>query len=158
MIEFRKATIADVEALTRMRVRFLCDGRDDLPHDRRRLHQASATFFETSILCGSFVSWIALDGDDIVSTGGLSVYSTPPNRKCPSGLTGYITNMYTLPEYRRQGLGTRIFRLTVEEARSLGCDRILLNSTEMGRHMYEQMGFTAAENMMQFFPASPPDF
>ena len=66
----------------------------------------------------------------------------------PSGKKAYIMNMYTAPEYRRRGIATHTLDLLVRDARSRGVTFIALESTRMGRPMYERYGFIKMENEM----------
>jgi GNAT superfamily N-acetyltransferase len=152
MIEYRKAGTDDIDMLATMRVSFLCEGKDNTEDEKNALLDNIKQYFYKSIKDGSFIAWIAVDGDKIVATSGLSIYVVPPNRACPSGKTAYISNMYTVPEYRFRGIATKLFALTVDEAKSQSCERILLNATDMGRPIYEKYGFEDASTAMAFFP------
>jgi len=151
MIEFRLATIEDVDALAIMRVRFLCERHDMPPEERELLRLNNAGYFAESLRDGSFLAWLAVEDGAIVATSGLTVYRLPPNGTNPSGITGYVSNMYTLPERRRQGLANRLFSMTMEAARARGCGKIVLYATRMGKPIYEKYGFEADEKGMRYF-------
>lgn len=104
-----------------------------------------------SLTDGNFISWIALIDEKIVATSGISFYRLPPNKKCPTGKVAYIGNMYTLPQYRKSGMASKLFELIVQEAESLGCTEVFLNATEMGRPIYEKFGFTDIQNDMVYY-------
>ena len=50
---------------------------------------------------GSFVGYLALDGERIVGTGAVSVVEKPAWFGCPTGRIGLISSMYTDKGYRR---------------------------------------------------------
>lgn len=50
-------------------------------------------------------------------------------------------NMYTAPEYHRQGITFYTLDLLVKEARELGVSQIVLEAMDMGRPLYERYGF-----------------
>ena len=60
-------------------------------------------------------------------------------------------NMYTVKEYRNQGIGAELFKRIVEEAKNLGYKKITLNATEMGRKLYEKFGFEKVNNSMVYY-------
>ena len=59
--------------------------------------------------------------------------------------------MYTVPEYRGRGVGAGLLERLIEEARSLGCGRVALNTSKAGRKLYERYGFEDVPNEMDFF-------
>jgi GNAT superfamily N-acetyltransferase len=152
MYEFRKATLGDIEALARTRVRFLCDGRDDLPHLRKKLLENNVEFFLSAMSDDSFIAWVAVYNGEIIATSGLTIYNIPPNRVCPTGKVAYLSNMFTISEYRRQGIGSKLLDLIMDEARSYGCERVILNATSLGRGLYEKYGFMHSEDSMWYYP------
>jgi len=59
---------------------------------------------------------------------------------CAAGLAG-IYNVTTLPNMRGQGLGTALTSALLHEARQMGYRVGILQSTAMGLHVYERLGF-----------------
>ena len=50
-------------------------------------------------------------------------------------------NIYTRPDYRRQGIARHMVDLLVGEARERGVTAISLEATAMGMSLYESYGF-----------------
>ena len=84
--------------------------------------------------------------------GGESFFTLPPNDWCPSGKTAYISSMYTLPDYRRQGIASRLLTLIIGEAKERLCQRIWLNASDMGRPLYRKFGFADSATAMGMYP------
>lgn len=61
-----------------------------------------------------------------------------PTYHNPSGKKAYIMNMYTAPEYRRQGIAIHTLDLLVKNAKEQGVLQIVLEATDMGRLLYEK--------------------
>ncbi len=55
--------------------------------------------------------------------------------------TVMLGRIVVLPEYRRQGLGTRVVREAEEWAKELGFTHAMLESREEKVHFYERMGY-----------------
>ena len=152
MIEYRKATISEIETLVKIRVHFLREANNIVSDtDEEVLHKSNREYMAVSMGDGSFVSWIAADDGKIIATSGVSFYTVPPNKSCPTGKTAYISNMYTYPPYRNKGIATRLFDLAVQEAISNGYIKIFLNATTLGRPIYEKFGFKETENEMIYY-------
>lgn len=58
-------------------------------------------YYSRHMAHGTFVSWLALDGDKIIATSGMSFVEKPPYFACPSGKLGLLSSMFTNPDYRR---------------------------------------------------------
>ncbi len=71
-----------------------------------------------------------------------------PTYHNPTGKKAYIMNMYTAPEYRRQGIAISTLDLLVKDVRKQGVSQIALEATEMGRPLYEKYGFVKMEDEM----------
>jgi len=152
VIAYKKAGIDECELLAKTRVDFLCEtnnGMNDI--EKELLYQNNKLYMASALANGSFVAWIAVEGEKIVATSGISFYALPPNRTCLNGQIAYISNMFTYPEYRNRGIATKLFALTVEEAKKTGCAKILLNATDMGRPIYKKLGFTDTQNEMVYY-------
>jgi predicted N-acetyltransferase YhbS len=59
------------------------------------------------------------------------------------GATGWIGALGVAPEARRRGLGRALTEAAVARLRARGATTILLFATDMGRPLYERLGFAA---------------
>lgn len=151
MIEYRKADIIDAETLARVRMDFLCEANGVTGDaEKQQLFKNNYAYFTDALADESFLAWLALDDGRVAATSGVSLYRHPPNKDCPSGSIAYISNMFTYPQYRGQGLATKLFELIVAEAEDRGCGKIWLNATESGRPIYEKFGFTHVSGDMVY--------
>jgi ribosomal protein S18 acetylase RimI-like enzyme len=55
--------------------------------------------------------------------------------------TGWIGHVFVRPEVRGHGLGTRMTSVAMDVLQRAGCPTILLVATDLGRPIYERMGF-----------------
>jgi len=152
MISYRKAVLDDMDDLLKTRIDFLRNAkniRDE--NDEKALLSSNREFLLSSLTDGSFVQHLAIDGDKIVGTSSVSFYILPPNAMRLSGKVAYIANMFTYPEYRRQGIATKLFALSVDSAKEYGCREICLDATEMGRPIYEKYGFKQNNDAMCYY-------
>ena len=144
-MEFRKATLEDVEALVKFRNLLLVDeGAPVLQNIDTEL----TDYFRRSLADNSFVSWLALEDNAIVATSGLCFYKLPPNYSNTSGNNAYVTNMFTLKEYRRQGIASALLEKILFEARSLGFSIVRLHSSSDGYGLYTKFGFAQTDGYM----------
>lgn len=150
-IVFRKATSADIENLIRLRIAFLKEVQkpETRQIDDATLEEALRKYFTLHLSGDSFVAWLALHEDEIVATSGLCFQQIVPGFTLADGKVAYILNIFTLPEWRGQGLGKQIFDHILQEAKSRGYKRISLHATEDGRAIYEKCGFRLTGDEME---------
>ena len=150
---YRMATIDDLELLTQTRVEFFQDIQKDITDSQKTdIYDNNRVYFEETLKDGTFVAFLAFDGEILAGAIGISFYRTPPNLKNKTGQNGYISNVFTKPEYRRKGIAARLLDLTIAEARKRGCGKVILNATDMGRPVYEKYGFSMVNNAMEYYP------
>ena len=61
---------------------------------------------------------------------------------------GYVTNVYTRPAYRNQGIGSELMRHVIEWAGGLDMENLLVWPSERSIPFYERAGFSADEEAM----------
>ena len=77
----------------------------------------------------------------MASAAYVVIEERPANGSFITGIVGNLINVLTYPEYRHAGLATRVIGVLIEECRQLGVSAIDLDATEMGRGVYERLGF-----------------
>ena len=147
MIQYEKLTKERLDTFIQMRIRQL---REEGATEDIDLVPALRDYYNRHMADGTFVSWLALDGDQIVGTSGMSFVEKPPYFGCPSGKIGLLSSMFTAPEYRRQGIARELLSRVVEEARTYGCGTVQITASDMGVLLYTDFGFVKNENFMQY--------
>ncbi len=146
MIVFEKLTEERIDTFIRMRIRQL---REEGATEEIDLVPALQDYYSRHLADGTFVSWLALDGDRIVGTSGMSFVEKPPYFGCPSGKIGLLSSMFTDSEYRRRGIAKELLSRVVEEARTYGCGTVQITASDMGVLLYTDFGFKKNGNFMQ---------
>ncbi|MBR4429078.1 MAG: GNAT family N-acetyltransferase [Clostridia bacterium] len=146
-ITYRKLTAADLERFIPMRISQL---REEGATEDTDLVPALTDYYIRHLADGSFVSYLALDGESIIGTSGMSFVEKPPYFGCPTGKIGLLSSMYTLPAYRRRGIARELLRRVVEEARAYGCGSVQITASDMGVMLYTDFGFVKNGNFMQY--------
>lgn len=147
MVEYRKLTVKDLSTFIEMRVNQLLEEGAKADMD---LKPALLDYYNRHLADGTFVSWLAVDGDKIVGTSGISFVEKPPYFGCPSGKMGLLSSMFTSKEYRRQGIAKELLSRVVNEAKEYGCGMVQITASDMGVLLYTDFGFVKNENFMQY--------
>ena len=146
-IEYRRLTDKELDTFIKMRITQLreegaTEDVDLVPHLR--------DYYNRHMSDGTFVSWLAFDGEKIIGTSGMSFVEKPPYFSCPSGKIGLLSSMFTNPDYRRMGIARQLLHRVVEEARASACGCVQITASDMGVKLYSAYGFVRNENFMQY--------
>ncbi len=146
-IIYRKMVSDDLDTFISMRIKQL---REEGATEDFDLVPALKDYYERHMADGTFVSWLAVDGDKIIGTSGMSFVEKPPYFGCPSGRIGLLSSMYTNPDYRRMGIAKELLTKVVEEAKRYGCGTVQITASDMGVLLYTDFGFVKNGNFMQY--------
>ena len=61
--------------------------------------------------------------------------------------SAYVSNVWVEPAHRRKGIAAALTRMTIDWARSKGCEVVRLRSSQMGRPVYASLGFEPSDEM-----------
>jgi len=146
MIEFRLANINDIDALINMRVLQL---REEGAIESFDLKPNLEEYYKTHLSDGSFISYLAIENNEVIATSGISINHKPPYYACPSGMIGMVSSMYTNPNYRRLGIAKKLLNMVINEAKEKGCGMIHVTASVVGVHLYESNGFSHNNRFLQ---------
>lgn len=148
--EYKRATMEDIDELVRTRIIVLRAANklsDD--EDMSVVEEESKAYYRRALETGEHIAYLVYDNGAFVGAGGVSFYQVMPTYHNPTGKKAYIMNMYTAPEYRRQGIAIHTLDLLVKDVKEQGVLQIALEATYMGRPLYERYGFAKMEDEME---------
>jgi ribosomal protein S18 acetylase RimI-like enzyme len=141
-VYYFKATEADIQTLVDFRIEFIVE-LSGLQTDEQTalLRKHLGNYFSYAIKQKLYICWIAKSENNIVGIGGMSIREQPGNFRNPSGKSGYIMNMYTVPGFRRKGICSTLLKKLMETAKEMGIEAFELHATKDGEPVYEKNGF-----------------
>lgn len=146
----KKATFDDLELLVKTRIMVLrAANKLSDTVDMSEVETQSRTYYQKALKDDTHVAYLVFDDEKVVGAGSVSFFGVMPTFHNPTGQKAYIMNMYTNPEYRRQGIAYKTLDLLVKEAKSRGISAISLEATDMGRPLYEKYGFVKMNDEME---------
>ena len=146
-VTYQKLTEQELPVFIDMRIAQL---REEGAKEDIDLRPVLQDYYRRHMADGTFVSWLAVDGSQIIGTSGMSIVEKPPYFGCPSGKIGLLSSMYTDPAYRRQGIAKELLSRVVNEAKACGCGTVQITASDMGVLLYTDFGFTKNPNFMQY--------
>lgn len=146
MIDIRIAVKDDIECLMSIRLEML-KVVNNLPEDYEfsdEVINESRDYF----LNGDHITVLARDGGMVIGCASMSFIRIMPTFYHPAGKRAHLMNVYTKPEYRRQGIAWKMVELLIEKTWEKGATEISLDATASGRPLYGKMGFTDSTECM----------
>jgi len=151
-IVIRVAVLDDLDAVVQLRMR-LFDKLVDFNHGKAvddELLQSTRAYFSDALQGGVCKTWVAEADGHLVACGSLAIFIRPPYPGNVAGKDAYLLNMYTMAEYRKQGLARKILQQAMRYARDQGFAKIWLHATEDGQALYASEGFEPSAKYMEW--------
>ena len=146
-LQYKKLTEYELDIFIEMRI---CQLREEGAKEEIDLRHSLKDYYHRHMEDGTFVSWLAVDGDKIVGTSGISFVEKPPYFGCPNGKIALLSTMFTDKAYRRQGIARELLSRVVREAEEYGCGVVQITASDMGVLLYTDFGFEKNGNFMQY--------
>lgn len=148
--EYKRAEANDIDELVKTRIMVLRSANKlSEAVNMSEVEKESYEYYRRAFETGEHIAYLVYDKGRFIGAGGISFYQVMPTFCNPTGKKAYIMNMYTAPEYRRQGIAYKTLDLLVKEAKRLGVMQIGLEATQMGRPLYEKYGFVKMKDEME---------
>ena len=146
--EYKRATMEDIDELVRTRI-IVLRAANKLSYDEDMSVVEVDAYYRRALETGEHIAYLVYDNGKFIGAGGVSFYQVMPTYHNSTGKKAYIMNMYTAPEYRRQGIALHTLDLLVKDAKEQRVLQIALEATDMGRPLYERYGFVKMEDEME---------
>lgn len=153
----RLAEHTDIPELIRLRLAYFDEEFGVLPQEQLAAISAQLPQYFAAHLGADCIAVAAVLPDGhLAACALLTVSENPANPSFPNGRSGYVLGVFTEPQHRGKGLATRVMRQLLEEAKQLRLDTVRLSASDMGKGIYERLGFAVRQTHfteMEWFPA-----
>ena len=144
---YRKICHDDMDLFIRLRLDFINEFHKDVGEtEKEKLKTSLQSYFDRHITNDELIGIVCEYDKNIVSVAYLIIGEWPPNRNFINGKIGTLLNVYTYPEYRKNGIATNIIKKIIEEAKKQNVSMINLLATEDGENVYKKLGFFETED------------
>lgn len=147
-IKCRKANIDDLDLLVSLRIEALIDMyKYPETNDFSLLRTETEKYYREN-LNTKHLAYLCYVDDELAATVAASIYQVMPTYYNPSGHKAYIMNVYTRQAYRNCGLAKQNLKYLLDDLNKRNIGFITLEATNMGRPLYEGMGFIPQDTEM----------
>ena len=142
----RKIIPADIESIVNMRMRMLVETTDDPMPDG--LEKQIRRFVRRHMEDGTCMGVLAEQNGQVIADAVIYLFETMPDEINMVGRTAMLYNVYTIPEFRDQGIMTKMLPVVIELAREAGAVELKMTAAPKAIPLYERMGFCVNEDAM----------
>ncbi|WJH35345.1 GNAT family N-acetyltransferase [Paenibacillus sp. CC-CFT747] len=150
MAVIRLADPNDIDALAQMRWDYSVEETGTQGLDREEFHRTCTGFLEKALGSGNWFIWVAEAEGRLVSHMYLQlIHKVPRPGKSPDPYFGYVTNVYTRPDYRSRGLGGQIHQAMERWSKEHEVEFLVLWPSEASGAFYERHGFVSSREALE---------
>jgi GNAT superfamily N-acetyltransferase len=155
-IRIRRAALPDIpHVLHHRRAMFAEMGRGDAAQHATMV-KTTETYLRSALPAGRYTGWLAENTAGCVVAGaGVAVSDWPGSPDDPTGKRALVLNVYTEPDFRRQGIARRLMLAVIAWGREEGLRSLSLHASDFGRALYEELGFRQTNEMRLYLKQDP---
>lgn len=137
----RLATKSDTRQLAQMRWDFHNEDKEPITQTIEDFAKRFESFLGEALDSGRWFVWVAEVKGEIVSHIFVYVVPKVPRPSRTTDAWGYVTNVYTAPQHRGHGVGSKLMEAVVQWARSEELELLLVWPSDDSTDFYRRAGF-----------------
>ncbi len=139
MVDVRLANARDIPQLIALRRAFTYE--DDHDDERPEYAAECRRFLETALAANTWRIWVAEDNGVIVAHLFVALIDKVPRPTREKRMIGYLKNVYTVPDHRGQGIGSRLIVAAQEAAAADDLELMIVWPSDDSVTFYARHGF-----------------
>lgn len=148
---YRTATPADFDQLARLRWDFRNEyTQDPPPIPWEAFLEAMHTFLAEAFASGRWTVWVAEADGQVISQIFIQHIRKVPRPAALVRYFGYVTNVYTCPAYRNQGIAAELMRRAQDWAKERDLEMLVLWPSKKAVPFYLRAGFHHPTEAMEW--------
>ncbi|HEX9037770.1 MAG TPA: GNAT family N-acetyltransferase [Ktedonobacterales bacterium] len=146
-VTYRIATVNDLDAVGALRWAMETERHPEQAGDHAAYIAVVNASIRDEFARGSQIAFLAESGGDVIACALLIWWAMIPTLLESHRARGYVSTVYTIPDYRRRGIARQLMTNLMTHARELGVSRLILRASEMGRPLYLDLGFAPSDSL-----------
>jgi GNAT superfamily N-acetyltransferase len=143
---YKKMGENDLDIFIKLRLDFLSELNKDLTEESKlSIKDSLKRYYLKYLKLNDFIGIICEYNSAVISSAFLAINEKPANSHFVNGRVGTLLNVYTYPEYRKNGIAGKILEIIIKEAKEQYVSEIELMATNDGERLYYKLGFYEPE-------------
>jgi predicted acetyltransferase len=153
-LKIRLAELKDSTQLIEMRWDFTVEyDKSKKDSSFEDFEQECHSFLEKAINSDQWFIWVAEINERIVSHIYIELIQKVPRPGRRTFPFAYMTNVYTVPEYRNKGIGSDMLRMINKWIKENKYEFVIVWPSEDSIHFYKKNGYVSSTEPMEYFPS-----
>ena len=149
-IQYRIATDHDLVQLAQLRWDFRNEDGDEQPvMSQQDFIERCTHFLKHGLVSGYHTYWVAEQDGEILAQVFIHRIDLVPRPCKLEDQFGYITNNYTKPAYRNQGIGSELMRYVKDWAHAQDLELLIVYPSDDAVTFYKRAGFRSENDVME---------
>lgn len=145
----RQAGLEELDRILDWRMEVLsCVFSEPEEEIRSKHYETNRQYFASHLEADKLVFLFTEEDGQPVGCAAACLQEEMPSPDNPSGKNAYIMNVYVRQQERGEGLATELIQELITILQERGVEKIYLETTEMGRRLYADCGFTPMKDYM----------
>lgn len=150
----RLAEMKDVDQLIKMRWDFTIEHDEikknsSFPYFEQECH----SFFEKAFTNGQWFAWVVEVEGKIVSHIYIELIQKVPRPGRVTHPFAYMTNVYTVPEYRNMGIGSKLLSFINDWIKENEYEFVIVWPSDEAIPFYQKNGYVYNQESLEYFPS-----
>ena len=147
-MEYRLATEKDTDRLAELRWDYEAGETPSDSANKERFIKVCSDHLKARMQDG-FYCWVAAENGVVISHIHIITVKKVPKPEKLNGIWGYVTAVYTIPEYRNKGIGSTLMNKAKEWCRNQGFELLIVWPSERSVPFYERAGFCGNNDILE---------
>ncbi|MDI7741231.1 GNAT family N-acetyltransferase [Lysinibacillus fusiformis] len=149
----RLAETKDVDQLIKMRWDFTIEHDESKKNASfENFEKECHSFFEKAMTSGQWFVWIVEEEEKIVSHMYIELIQKVPRPGRVTHPFAYMTNVYTIPEYRNMGIGSKLLSAINDWIKENEYEFVIVWPSDEAIPFYQKNGYVHCQEPLEYFP------
>ncbi|MFS1512212.1 GNAT family N-acetyltransferase [Chengkuizengella sp. SCS-71B] len=150
----RLAEAKDIEQLIKMR----WDSTIEVDESKKNesyddFEKECQIFLENALNSSQWYIWVAVEKDTILSHIYIELIQKVPRPGRTTNPFAYMTNVYTVPEYRNIGVGSKVLDSINKWIKKNNYEFVIVWPSDEAINYYKKNGYVHCSEPMEYFPS-----
>ncbi len=148
-MEYRLAQGSDLKRLAELRWQFRAEDGERLQYSQSEFSSACECFLREGLSSGTQAYWLETEDNEIISHVFVHMIPMVPRPCKICDLFDYVTNAYTLPRRRGEGIGSKLMKRVIDWARAEDLELLIVWPSDRAESFYKRLGFDKDNDILQ---------